>query len=44
MKEKRFKKTYSQGAIDGVWEEEKAWKRFFYKHLKPCSWIKDYWK
>ena len=33
-----------EGAIDGVWEEEKAWKRFFYKHLKPCSWIKDYWK
>ena len=31
-------------AIIGVWPEKKAWKRFFYKHLKPTTWLKDYWR
>lgn len=30
-------------AIEGVWPEKKAWKRLFYKHLKPVAWLRDYW-
>jgi hypothetical protein len=28
----------------GVWREHTAWKRFFYKHLKPVTWISENWK
>ncbi|MDR1498741.1 MAG: hypothetical protein LBS34_00430 [Rickettsiales bacterium] len=31
-------------ALVGKWKEEKMWKRFFYKHLKPVKWVDDYWK
>lgn len=33
-----------EDAINGVWQDKHLWKRFFYKHLKPVLWIKDYWK
>lgn len=33
-----------EDAIIGKWQEEKAWKRFFYKHLKPVEWLKYYWR
>jgi hypothetical protein len=31
-------------AINGVWHDESIWKKFFYKHMKPVTWLKDYWK
>ena len=31
-------------AITGLWKEKNPIKRFFYKHLKPVSWIEKYWK
>lgn len=33
-----------EDAMIGEWEEKKKWKKFFYKHLKPVTWLKDYWR
>jgi hypothetical protein len=31
-----------ENAARGVWGEKNAWKRFFYKHLRPVTWISDF--
>lgn len=33
-----------EDAQKGIWEEDKLWKRILYKHLKPVTWIENYWK
>lgn len=31
-------------AMKGLWPEKSWYKRILYKHLKPVSWLSDYWK
>lgn len=31
-------------AMNGVWKEKNPIKKFFYKHLKPVTWVEKYWK
>ncbi len=33
-----------QEAISGVWHEKNPIKKFFYKHLKPVTWVEENWK